>query len=87
MTFKIAVPVWCEYEDGFREPEGDVITNRYPFIGEGMMLCDKRLWIVTAVEGCPNLGFPDVICHRADSIFTLGKEPKWLSQRRLSLTS
>jgi hypothetical protein len=83
MRFKISFPVICEYEDYFREPEGDVIGDRYPYTGEGIILCDKHLWIVTAIEGDPNFGWPKVICHRADETTYIIKEtPQWVLEQR-----
>ena len=76
MGFKVGVPVWCEYTNGFREPEGDVVTSRYPKVGEGMVLCDGKVWMVVALEGPhPSRGWPKVICCRANDMFkTFGRD-------------
>lgn len=63
MPIMLAVPVWCEYEDGFREPEGDIIVSRYPIVGDELVLCDKKTWVVTDIEGDPRTCWPKVICR------------------------
>lgn len=61
---KLAVPVWCEYPNGFREPEGDVIVgSEYPKVGDELVLCDGKTWVVKVIEGDPNYGWPKVICE------------------------
>ena len=67
MSIKYAVPVWCQYDDGYREPEGDVIVNRYPVVGDKLILCDKKEWVVVAVEGDPAHCWPKVICEKCDA--------------------
>lgn len=61
---KLAVPVWCEYEDGFREEEGDIIVDEYPKVGDKLKLCDGKIWTVVKVEGNPAICWPKVICHQ-----------------------
>jgi len=65
MSISYDVPVVCQFpnQDGFREPEGTVIVNRYPVVGDVLILSDKKEWIVVAVEGDPNYCWPEVICE------------------------
>ncbi len=60
----LAVPVWCQYDDGFREPEGDVLMEKYPKIGDELTLCDNKKWKVIVIEGNPVLCWPKVICKK-----------------------
>lgn len=63
MKVLLCVPVWCEHDDGFREPEGDVVVgSAYPAVGFGMVLCDKKVWQVKRIEGNPEHEWPKVIC-------------------------
>ena len=66
MSVKYAVPVWCQSEDGFREPEGDVVVDEYPKVGDELLLCDGKKWKVVAIEGDPELCWPKVICEKID---------------------
>jgi len=80
MLIKLAVPVWCEYDDGFREPEGDVIVgSEYPKIGDELVLCDKNTWVVKAIEGDPRYEWPKVICKlkkEKENVSTSDKHPR-----------
>lgn len=60
----MGVPVWCQYDDGFREPEGDVWLEQYPEIGDELTLCDGNKWKVVAIEGDPKRCWPKVICEQ-----------------------
>lgn len=66
MSIQIAVPVWCQYDDGFREPEGDVLMpdSKYPVIGDVLTLCDGKKWKVVKIEGDPERCWPRVICEK-----------------------
>ena len=62
MIVKIAYPVICQFNDGFREPEGDVIFDSPPKVGDKMILSDKKEWIVVKVE--KDYDWPKVIVEK-----------------------
>lgn len=66
IRFAIAYPVWCQYDDGFREPEGDMAFEPPPKVGDELILCDKKTWIIVKIEQGYN--WPKVICERKQNI-------------------
>ena len=51
MTMKFGLYTICEFDDDAPEPEGIVIYDELPpKIGTEVVLCDKKIWIVTRYE-------------------------------------
>ncbi len=56
---KIGLGVMCEYDDDAPEPEGTVIFDSFPKIGDEVMLpSDGKVWIVTRIDDNPYSSYP-----------------------------
>ncbi len=51
---KFGLGVMCYFKDGAPEPEGTVIFDTWPEIGDEVVLSDNKIWIITSVSeyGC-----------------------------------
>lgn len=59
---KIGLGVMCEYDDDAPEPEGTVIFDCFPKIGDEVILpSDGKVWVVTSINPNPYASYP-IIC-------------------------